>query len=824
MLLSSTATTASAQYIGTLLHHRQADKLPVRSVHCIYQDREGYMWYGTVDGLCRDDGYEVQVIRNDFSHPRPMQSNLIWSIGEDSVGNILYNTPTGDYRLRRSDCHIEPLPADQHPRHTDAPPTIGGRTWTTRDFPGAYQVLADESGHRLWVTTAEDIAAYDVTPDGQSHRIDLTQHLLGYTPDHKMLSRMTRASDGSIWIAGYDRESLIISFEHNGYTRHDLPAIGQRYDRKTVVMTLARAADSLYWIAQEREGLGLYDERHDRLTSWTDCRSTASAQLGVVHELIPSRQPHQIWALTDRPLVYGVAMRDGQMELRHTIQLPRRVVPKTLCEDHTGRLWIGTHQGLYAYDSAKDSLWAADAELGHVTSITEAPDGTLWAAVTGRGVAAIREGIVANVLPLAQDLLSIACSSDGTLWVGTGTGQLLRLRQGEWSDCSDLSGMNGDMVEKIVADAYNHLWILTNRRLTEWDPATGTYRVTNADMAGRDLSLSRFMPRAIVRDPAAGDILVGGFGGFLTFVPSLQIEGMARQVTVHLSDIKIQGHSLLFDLSRPLNEALPADARNIEACFSTLDHLHTHIERYAYRLDDGEWTYLPTGKNSVLFESLPAGDHRLRLKATDPNGLWSSSETEIVLTRNPHWWETLWARFMYGALAIITIWLVVRYFMLRTRRQEQALWNDSNELLAMRRYAESEMPSPSDAAYTQLDQLLLDKMRQIIMAHLGEANFGVAVLADEMHMSRSTLVRKIKAISGLAPLQYIRNVKMEAACQMLTNRTASVADVAQKLGYSDRDHFSRLFRECMGQTPSEWQQSHQACPDKCSKEALRIDQ
>lgn len=74
-----------------------------------------------------------------------------------------------------------------------------------------------------------------------------------------------------------------------------------------------------------------------------------------------------------------------------------------------------------------------------------------------------------------------------------------------------------------------------------------------------------------------------------------------------------------------------------------------------------------------------------------------------------------------------------------------------------------------------------------------------------MNMSRSTLVRKLKSITGQTPLQFIRDVKMDEARRLLQSRSATVADIAQRLGYSDREHFSRIFREVTGQLPSEWQ-------------------
>ena len=42
------------------------DQLPVNAIHRVFRDSEGYMWYGTVNGLCRDDGYHVKVFRSNI--------------------------------------------------------------------------------------------------------------------------------------------------------------------------------------------------------------------------------------------------------------------------------------------------------------------------------------------------------------------------------------------------------------------------------------------------------------------------------------------------------------------------------------------------------------------------------------------------------------------------------------------------------------------------------------------------------------------------------------------------------------------------------------
>lgn len=59
------------------------DQLPNRQIKKIFQDSEGLIWYCTEDGLCRDDGYNIQIFRSDFKTPDVIKHNHITCITED---------------------------------------------------------------------------------------------------------------------------------------------------------------------------------------------------------------------------------------------------------------------------------------------------------------------------------------------------------------------------------------------------------------------------------------------------------------------------------------------------------------------------------------------------------------------------------------------------------------------------------------------------------------------------------------------------------------------------------------------------------------------
>ena len=77
------------------------DQLPNRQIKKIFQDSEGLIWYCTEDGLCRDDGYNIQIFRSDFKTPDVIKHNHITCITEDLSGKIWFGTLRGAYKSKR---------------------------------------------------------------------------------------------------------------------------------------------------------------------------------------------------------------------------------------------------------------------------------------------------------------------------------------------------------------------------------------------------------------------------------------------------------------------------------------------------------------------------------------------------------------------------------------------------------------------------------------------------------------------------------------------------------------------------------------------------
>ncbi|MDE6289899.1 MAG: response regulator [Muribaculaceae bacterium] len=103
-----------------------------------------------------------------------------------------------------------------------------------------------------------------------------------------------------------------------------------------------------------------------------------------------------------------------------------------------------------------------------------------------------------------------------------------------------------------------------------------------------------------------------------------------------------------------------------------------------------------------------------------------------------------------------------------------------------------------------VDEDLMAKVNRYINDNLSETAMNVDALSEYVGLSRSQLHRRMKEIVGVAPSDYIRNVKLRKACELLAGGDVDIAQVAYSLGFNAQSHFSTLFKRYTGHTPTEY--------------------
>ncbi len=127
---------------------------------------------------------------------------------------------------------------------------------------------------------------------------------------------------------------------------------------------------------------------------------------------------------------------------------------------------------------------------------------------------------------------------------------------------------------------------------------------------------------------------------------------------------------------------------------------------------------------------------------------------------------------------------------------------------------------PSGVALTSADEAFLDRLRAAVEASMGDATFDVQALAVAMGVSYSGLHRRVKALTGHPPVQFVRTMRLQRAAALLERRVGTVAEVAYAAGFNNLSYFARAFREHFGATPSDYAATRAASAGQVSPEPV----
>lgn len=113
----------------------------------------------------------------------------------------------------------------------------------------------------------------------------------------------------------------------------------------------------------------------------------------------------------------------------------------------------------------------------------------------------------------------------------------------------------------------------------------------------------------------------------------------------------------------------------------------------------------------------------------------------------------------------------------------------------------------SSIAISSLDEKLIENAIRLVEDYISDPDFSVEHLSREMGMSRVNLYKKLLALTGKPPLEFIRTIRLQRAAQLLEKSQLTVAEVAYKVGFNNPKYFARYFKEEYKILPSAYAQS-----------------
>ncbi|MES2730976.1 MAG: two-component regulator propeller domain-containing protein [Bacteroidota bacterium] len=497
-------------------------------VTCTLQDKEGFMWIGTQDGLNRFDGYNFLLFEHDPSDKTSISNNAIRCIYEDWQGHIWVGTAGGLNKFDKTTNTFRTYqhdPANVHSlSHDDIKAIYEDRLhtlWigtyvgldklnqTTNTFtlyehvPGhpdkfAYNLIMkiyeDRQGH-LWLATTQGISQFD------RKRLKFRRFVSGNNginamDDRSLVRDILEDSAGILWIAT-SGNGLVAFDRKTKKSKVYLPNPKDPYSISSIhIMSLLEDSFGTLWIGTQDKGLCWFDRSQGKFISYQSDPALAKIALPSTITSIYEDRSKVLWLGTYEGGLYKMDLL--RKKFRHVVHNPtqensiRKNDVYALYQDHTAAIWVGSGEGI-------DKMDRSSGKYSHYTYPTPAKL-SLWEN---------------NTKCIYED-------QAGNLWIGLFGGGLRKFnRLSSQFDTyvynpTDTNGLPHGIVNTICEDKQKRLWLGTRYGLTRFEENKKKFRTYLPTF----LTTRAFDITTIVEDVSGKLWLAAGQYGLVTFDPT----------------------------------------------------------------------------------------------------------------------------------------------------------------------------------------------------------------------------------------------------------------------------------------------------------------
>lgn len=552
-------------------------------INTIHQDKNGFMWFGTHDGLNRYDGYTFKVFQPEPKNPNSIPSNLIFDITEDVNGNLWIGTTGAG--LVYFDLATEKFTTFKHDK--DDVKSISSNSIA--------KVYVDRE-NRLWVGTSKGLNMVDLKESAENiefKRFKAQQEPYLLDRNLSSIQAIYEDSNGQIWVGGY-AGIYRLSRESNGdaYLRFvnkdiGLPNVAVRciteYENRLLIGT--------------SEGLFIQEKTEEKYR-------LKKVLQGSYNEILVNK--NRIWAGTNEGLWEIHSVSNDSFEINnhfdydpknaHSISKNNVI---SLFRDKTGVIWAGTNGGgvnkfdpnRKQFQHIRKTLDPNSLSYDKIRSFFEDSNKNLWVGTEGGGLNLLQKhtnnqifdhfNTIRNVYAIEEielnnksmlvfggqgnpsmflkdisdsnkiknselipiddfinSIFSLLKDSKGNLWVGTYNGGIYRwqinnrtseiIKDNYVNDVNDPKSVSNNIIRNIFEDSYGNIWFGTSNGLsvltrTEVDKKFPKFKNFKNDP--KDASTISHNYILSVYEDSNKNVWVGTFGGGLN-----RFEGNGKEI------------------------------------------------------------------------------------------------------------------------------------------------------------------------------------------------------------------------------------------------------------------------------------------------------
>lgn len=660
------------------------DRIGSNYLNVIFEDSRQNLWIATEEkGLYRYSPESKEL--KSYKAPYHIAGDDVSAICEDAHGQIFVGTLTkGLFRLSsRQEGNFEPV------------------LYQNRMNLNIRTLIIDTRGKLIIGTDGEGVKEYQPQQD---IIVDSEINAGPFDFSKSKVHSLIEDKDHNLWLGIFQKGLILVPGISNKFDYYGYKSIHNNTIGSSCVMAIHTDEQATIWIGTDNDGLYAINDQGKQLRHYTHQAGNPQSVPGTILCLYEDSN-QELWLGSYFDGLARINKQTGTCQdvtslLQGNLNAGK---PKVSCiiEDKNKNLWVGTYgSGLYKinlptqhvtyYESTRNENddWSINRLPNDwISYLLEDKEGMIWIG-TYKGLAVLNpqtDNFINykkqnNLLP-GYVVYSLLESSNGEIWAGTSEG-LVCLNKDRLTPVlfTTADGLPSDIICGLAEDEKKNIWISTHQGISKLNPPEKKF--INY-YAGDGLQGNEFTRTAVFKDKR-GKIFFGGTNGVTAFYPQ-DITEIKKEMNVLITGFHVanrpvkkgdkSGNNVITDTAVMDTEqfTLAYNENTFSIDFSVLEFSNPDRISYQYKIKElgDEWISTQPGTNRVTYSSLKPGKYTFSVQARDHNNFSNIRTVTIAIT--PPWYQTWWAKVIWGCLGALLIYALTMYILSRIRHRQEVM-------------------------------------------------------------------------------------------------------------------------------------------------------
>ena len=660
------------------------DRIGSNYLNVIFEDSRQNLWIATEEkGLYRYSPESKEL--KSYKAPYHIAGDDVSAICEDAHGQIFVGTLTkGLFRLSsRQEGNFEPV------------------LYQNRMNLNIRTLIIDTRGKLIIGTDGEGVKEYQPQQD---IIVDSEINAGPFDFSKSKVHSLIEDKDHNLWLGIFQKGLILVPGISNKFDYYGYKSIHNNTIGSSCVMAIHTDEQATIWIGTDNDGLYAINDQGKQLRHYTHQAGNPQSVPGTILCLYEDSN-QELWLGSYFDGLARINKQTGTCQdvtslLQGNLNAGK---PKVSCiiEDKNKNLWVGTYgSGLYKinlptqhvtyYESTRNENddWSINRLPNDwISYLLEDKEGMIWIG-TYKGLAVLNpqtDNFINykkqnNLLP-GYVVYSLLESSNGEIWAGTSEG-LVCLNKDRLTPVlfTTADGLPSDIICGLAEDEKKNIWISTHQGISKLYPPEKKF--INY-YAGDGLQGNEFTRTAVFKDKR-GKIFFGGTNGVTAFYPQ-DITEIKKEMNVLITGFHVanrpvkkgdkSGNNVITDTAVMDTEqfTLAYNENTFSIDFSVLEFSNPDRISYQYKIKElgDEWISTQPGTNRVTYSSLKPGKYTFSVQARDHNNFSNIRTVTIAIT--PPWYQTWWAKVIWGCLGALLIYALTMYILSRIRHRQEVM-------------------------------------------------------------------------------------------------------------------------------------------------------